>query len=130
MSLLEQSERELVTDVRSNYIAVAARLCEPVPPMDVLRLADGRVVDRLSFSITAITCDRDPQQTQLVQHTAKRDKGPQLSPAQLTISKPSWTASWERLQFRTATANNGKKKTHQQYYSVKVSLLYSLSRDR
>ena len=104
---------------------MAARLRDPPlnPATTSLRLPDGRKVDRLSFSIAAITCDRTPQQTQLVQHTAKRDKGPQLAPAQLTISEPAWTAEWERLQFRTATANNGKKKTHQQYYSVKVSFV-------
>lgn len=96
---------------------MAARL--PTPPIE-LQLADGRVIDRLSFSIAAITCDRTPQQTQLVQHTAKRDKGPQLQPAQQTVAAPSYTAAWERLQFRTATANNGKKKTHQQYFSVRV----------
>lgn len=74
---------------------------------------------------------------ELVQHTAKRDKGPQSIPCRKSIlpggdiSSPAMSlatiATYERLQFRTATANNGKRRAHQQYYSLYIELIAQLA---
>ncbi|KAJ3014026.1 UNVERIFIED_CONTAM: hypothetical protein HDU68_000455, partial [Siphonaria sp. JEL0065] len=48
---------------------------------------------------------------ELVQHTSKRDKGPLTQPVpRVSEPGPSKTV-FERIQFRTATSNNGRKKT-------------------
>lgn len=71
---------------------------------------------------------------ELVQHTPKRDKGPQMVP-QLKVLKPGGNphqyggansaeniVTFERLQFKSATANNGKRRAAQQYYCIIVDL--------
>jgi NDT80 / PhoG like DNA-binding family len=71
---------------------------------------------------------------ELVQHTPKRDKGPQMIP-QLKHLQPGGNphqyggtnsteniVTFERLQFKSATANNGKRRAAQQYYCVIVDL--------
>ncbi|OLY83036.1 Transcription factor vib-1 [Smittium mucronatum] len=99
----------------------------------------------------------------LIQHTPKRDKGPQITPPNLEIvpvEKPSfnrphpqqrtsnsqminnnyvpganpfssssqsnYTVCFERLQFKTATANNGKRRAAQQYYKLILTLYAEL----
>ncbi|KAF9341583.1 meiosis-specific transcription factor ndt80 [Linnemannia elongata] len=69
----------------------------------------------------------------LVQHTPKRDKGPQFVPSRREIrgggnfALPATTcsqsiATFERVQFKTATANNGKRRATQQFYILMVDL--------
>ncbi|ORZ01729.1 hypothetical protein BCR43DRAFT_487407 [Syncephalastrum racemosum] len=62
------------------------------------------------------------QPIRLIQLTPKRDKGPQHTPAILPMSA-SKQITWERLQFKSATANNGKKRASQQFYVIVVELL-------
>ncbi|KAF9429411.1 hypothetical protein BGZ76_001329 [Entomortierella beljakovae] len=74
---------------------------------------------------------------ELVQHTPKRDKGPQITPRPTHIraggdlnlcssgTSPN-VVSFERVQFKTATANNGKRRAAQQYYQVHVDLFAEL----
>ncbi|KAI8599900.1 hypothetical protein EDD21DRAFT_148206 [Dissophora ornata] len=74
---------------------------------------------------------------ELVQHTPKRDKGPQITPRPTHIraggdlnlsssgSNPN-VVTFERVQFKTATANNGKRRAAQQYYQVHVDLFAEL----
>lgn len=74
---------------------------------------------------------------QLIQHTPKRDKGPQTTPSPKLI-RPGGNISFssvgssmsivtfERLQFKTATANNGKRRAAQQYYVIVIELLAKL----
>jgi hypothetical protein len=75
----------------------------------------------------------------LIQHTPKRDKGPQLAvdiqpvgptftPAGVLVLENA-TASWERIQFVSATANNGKRRAQQQYYHLVVELLARTGED-
>ncbi|KNC97980.1 uncharacterized protein SPPG_06969 [Spizellomyces punctatus DAOM BR117] len=71
---------------------------------------------------------------ELVQHTPKRDKGPQLIPQPKVvrsggnphqyngIGTNQLVATFERLQFKTATANNGKRRAAQQYYILIIEL--------
>ncbi|KAG0009603.1 hypothetical protein BGZ81_003289 [Podila clonocystis] len=73
---------------------------------------------------------------ELVQHTPKRDKGPQITPRPTPIraggdvnsnsSSNSNVITFERVQFKTATANNGKRRAAQQYYQVHVDLYAEL----
>ncbi|KAJ3009329.1 hypothetical protein HKX48_008027 [Thoreauomyces humboldtii] len=70
----------------------------------------------------------------LIQHTPKRDKGPQLVPQPRPvraggnphqyngIGTNNLVATFERLQFKTATANNGKRRAAQQYYVLNLDL--------
>ncbi|KAI9002015.1 hypothetical protein BC832DRAFT_533097, partial [Gaertneriomyces semiglobifer] len=70
----------------------------------------------------------------IVQHTPKRDKGPQLVPTPRPvrsggnphqyngIGTNQLVATFERLQFKTATANNGKRRAAQQYYILTMEL--------
>ncbi|KAF7727611.1 hypothetical protein EC973_007372 [Apophysomyces ossiformis] len=69
----------------------------------------------------------------LIQHTPKRDKGPQNVPEPKPI-RPGGNLSFssvgahqsivtfERIQFKSATANNGKRRAAQQYYVLVVEL--------
>ena len=70
----------------------------------------------------------------LVQHTSKRDKGPQGMPeprpikcggnADMSgIESTHKFVTFERVQFKTATANNVKRRAAQQFYVVEVELL-------
>ncbi|KAJ3119436.1 hypothetical protein HK098_005497 [Nowakowskiella sp. JEL0407] len=75
------------------------------------------------------------REIELVQHTAKRDKGPQLTP-QPRACDPQVTpilnfrqdpesravVTFERLQFKYATANNGKRRAAQQYHVIVLEL--------
>ncbi|KAM3581610.1 hypothetical protein VKS41_005776 [Umbelopsis sp. WA50703] len=61
----------------------------------------------------------------LVQHTAKRDKGPQVTPPLKPVRTEGpqhGLAMFERLQFKTATANNGKRRATQQYFHLNVEV--------
>lgn len=69
----------------------------------------------------------------LTQMTPKRDKGPQREPPVIPIT-PSDTmygseqvcVTFERLQFRVATANNGKRRASQQYFRLVFDLIAQL----
>jgi hypothetical protein len=76
---------------------------------------------------------------ELIQHTAKRDKGPQEAPKikfcvpenmddMAIVDSPISTinslkfVTFERLQFRSATANNGKRRAAQQFHVLTLEL--------
>ena len=108
-------------------------------------------VVRLHVSISARVYGEENKDVSLVQHTPKRDKGPQLKPKLRCISSGGDTdnqpiptnsdaedsdhehpsadgaiqsvATWERLQFKQATANNGKRKAAQQYFCIVVEMI-------
>ncbi|KAI8647272.1 hypothetical protein BD408DRAFT_358415, partial [Parasitella parasitica] len=69
----------------------------------------------------------------LTQMTPKRDKGPQREPPTMPIT-PSDSGfgneqvcvTFERLQFRVATANNGKRRASQQYFRLIFELVAQL----
>ncbi|CAO3686022.1 unnamed protein product [Rhizopus stolonifer] len=88
----------------------------------------------LGVSAKLSDCDKG---VPLVQHTPKRDKGPQITPLPKPIrpggnlgfsavGSGQTIATFERLQFKTATANNGKRRAAQQYYVVVMELLAKL----
>ncbi|KAF9428469.1 hypothetical protein BGZ94_002260 [Podila epigama] len=90
------------------------------------------VVTGFSVSInSSISCS--DKKIELVLHTPKRDKGPQSIPGlreirgggmliQPASSIPQSVVTFERVQFKTATANNGKRKAAQQFYVLMVDL--------
>jgi len=110
-------------------------------------------VHGFALSIAAVVDGRDGKSIELVQHTPKRDKGPQDKPARISLAprpppslmygdsglgsssrslydqgygqnpgQPATEATFERIQFKNATANNGKRRAAQQYYHLLVEL--------
>ena len=99
-----------------------------------------------TVNITARVSDNPLQSIALVQHTPKRDKGPvntptynPLGPTPLwqirygasrfspgssaqAMAQASQTTHFDRLQFKKATANNGKRRAAQQHYEIEISL--------
>ncbi|KAE8450467.1 hypothetical protein EG329_006197 [Mollisiaceae sp. DMI_Dod_QoI] len=111
----------------------------------------GPQVHNFAMSIAAVVDGKDGKAIELVQHTPKRDKGPQEKPARVTLAprpsashgmyadsgrgslydpqgfnpnsnQPAVEATFERIQFKNATANNGKRRAAQQYYHLLVEL--------
>ena len=77
----------------------------------------------------------------LVQHTAKRDKGPQQTPGPKKIkiggslsnvnslTTTHAIATFERIQFKSATANNGKRRAQQQFFMLLIEVLADIEVD-
>ncbi|KAI8818379.1 uncharacterized protein EV422DRAFT_569802 [Fimicolochytrium jonesii] len=99
------------------------------------------VVTAFCLGITARTSNGQ-RPIDLTQCTPKRDKGPQLTPqpryCQPQDSPAAYgrghldtihTVTFDRLQFKAATANNGKRRSAQQYH-VLVAELYAEHEDR
>ncbi|KAF2111148.1 hypothetical protein BDV96DRAFT_187565 [Lophiotrema nucula] len=133
-------------------------------------------IQSIAISLAAAVDGTAGKSIELIQHTPKRDKGPQLpmkkeylSPTppgkahdhgyslnsfthQSTQTGPSlpmqhenestssysptshsnsnYQHSFERIQFKSATANNGKRRAQQQYYHLIVELWANVSRDK
>lgn len=95
-----------------------------------------RTVTEFQLVISAKTAN-GARDVELVQHTAKRDKGPQSMPTPRRCEAQDLThnyamrmdadgnhaVTFERIQFKSATANNGKRRAAQQYHCVVVELL-------
>ena len=107
-----------------------------------------------AMCISAVVDAPGGKTVELVQHTPKRDKGPQHKPSKVKLApQPAGglgfnsghgqqthngqgtdfspfpqqaqqqnVASFERIQFKSATANNGKRRAAQQYYHLIVEL--------
>lgn len=98
------------------------------------------------MGISARLADDDTTTITLIQHTAKRDKGPQLTPepkpvvpnGDLTLyqgasagnPQDQSVVTFERIQFKSATANNGKRRAAQQYYILNVELFARLHNEQ
>lgn len=100
---------------------------------------DGKLceIEYFMLGISARLSDCD-KQIQIIQHTPKRDKGPQSIPAPRpirpggnigfsSVGSSQSIVTFERLQFKNATANNGKRRAAQQYYVIVVELLVKLA---
>lgn len=96
-------------------------------------------VDYFSIGVSARVTNND-KKIELVQHTPKRDKGPQMIPEArpvraggnlhlASVGSNHNIVTFERLQFKTATANNGKRRAAQQYYEIVVDLYANLPAD-
>lgn len=100
----------------------------------LLRTENGEIhqVDFFSIGVSARVTGSD-KRIELVQHTPKRDKGPQMIPEPRVVSAGGNLhlasvgsnhniVTFERMQFKTATANNGKRRAAQQYYEIVIDL--------
>lgn len=118
-------------------------------------------IQALAMSISAVVDGENGKKIDLVQHTPKRDKGPQLEiqrivllprPVNTTLyngglsadgirsdgrplydpnfsqaqNQPPTETTFERIQFKQATANNGKRRARQQYYHLIIELYADL----
>lgn len=152
------------TCYRRNYFQLSCSYTlHPFLPISSVQLIQGGnplQVYGFSMSIAAVVDGRDGRAIELVQHTPKRDKGPQVRPDQVTLSprphptatiygssapgsditmggtrstlyettfgssanQPQTEHTFERIQFKQATANNGKRRAAQQYYHLLVEL--------
>jgi meiosis-specific transcription factor NDT80 len=107
-------------------------------------------VSGFAMSISAAVAENDEHAIDLVQHTPKRDKGPTTKPDKVRLSpRPAQPPhhslgmypdsrfengygqqnssfpteyTFERIQFKQATANNGKRRAAQQYYHLLIEL--------
>ncbi|KAJ3124273.1 hypothetical protein HK098_001283 [Nowakowskiella sp. JEL0407] len=91
-------------------------------------------VTQFMIHVTAKT-STNTREIELVQHTAKRDKGPQITPPPRPCDpqvapvlnfrqdpESRAVVTFERLQFKSATANNGKRRAAQQYHIIVLEL--------
>ncbi|CAG8519908.1 7602_t:CDS:2 [Diversispora eburnea] len=129
------------TCYRRNYFQISSAFSissttHPINETDApcLLEVDGQfhTVTQFLLGITARVSNSD-KKIELVQHTPKRDKGPQMVPVPKpiraggnlnlsSVGSNSNIVTFERIQFKTATANNGKRRAAQQYYVVLVDL--------
>ncbi|ORX50694.1 hypothetical protein BCR36DRAFT_404313 [Piromyces finnis] len=91
-------------------------------------------VNAFSLGISSRISNSD-KKIDIIQHTPKRDKGPQIIPKPkiikaggshsqfASIGNEQSLVTFERLQFKTATANNGKRRAAQQYYVLVLDLI-------
>ncbi|KAI8980326.1 hypothetical protein BDB01DRAFT_851933 [Pilobolus umbonatus] len=139
------------TCYRRNYFQVSATfdmhgLNYPIQGMEVpclMRRNDTQElvqVDHFSIGISARVTVHD-KKIDLVQHTPKRDKGPQRVPEPrpvraggnlhlASVGTNHNIVTFERLQFKTATANNGKRRAAQQYYEIVVDLYVNITQQQ
>ncbi|KAI9837866.1 MAG: hypothetical protein M1838_004732, partial [Thelocarpon superellum] len=152
------------TCYRRNYFSVACsytlRPQVTSGPLYLLRPNGPVMTDHIqgfAMSIAAVVDGVGGKAVELVQHTPKRDKGPQGKPERVKLSPhpggsvgmlpgrasacglspgqggfdPAYgppggeqrtVANFERIQFKSATANNGKRRAAQQYYHLIVEL--------
>ena len=147
------------TCYRRNYFSLnCSYTLHPALPNGNLHLLhhDGSSPQVVGFAlaIAAVVDGSDGKPTDLIQHTPKRDKGPQNTPARIPVAPrppptvgmyggdnglggprglydtgfgqnpnaPQTEASFERIQFKNATANNGKRRAAQQYYHLLIEL--------
>ncbi|KAJ3364956.1 hypothetical protein GGF32_000614 [Allomyces javanicus] len=147
---------ELYTCYRRNYTQLSACFAvQSAPsighPLDVPCLVEvvdpntgaaaWKVAEQFQLGIVAHV-QGENRPVDLVQMTAKRDRGPQLAPAMrpcrpggrlLPVSglhQLQTVAVFERIQFKAATANNGRRKHPQQCFVVKVLLFAKLAGER
>ncbi|ORE07435.1 p53-like transcription factor [Rhizopus microsporus var. microsporus] len=85
-------------------------------------------IDQFYIRLKACISDSHDKPIALTQMTPKRDKGPQREPPMVPVSVDS-TVTFERLQFKVATANNGKKRAAQQYFRLAFELVAQSKED-
>lgn len=156
---------------RRNYFSVACsyKLTSgrgDADPEHIFLVREGRRDSIYGFyvSIAAKVNGEDGRAIELVQHTAKRDKGPMTAPERKLLKpNPSGNlhpfagpstfgpphgmgneyvdpynigippdnpsvANFDRIQFKKATANNGKRRAAQQYFHIVAELFVKLRR--
>jgi hypothetical protein len=139
------------TCYRRNYFAVVSnlRVLEPVESPQLYLYIDNKYEQILQFAVDISAYSEGqgaPKAIDLVQHTTKRDKGPMGRPMKWLVKpegfppptygkhpidgshKINSTAAFDRVQFKSATQNNGKRRAQQQYFKLKVELLVDMGK--
>jgi len=130
------------TCYRRNYFQISTVFsCFDVNTNEQVQLpclveVDDKVLKVNSFSIgISSRVSNSDKKIDIIQHTPKRDKGPQVIPKPklikaggnhsqfASIGNEQSMVTFERLQFKTATANNGKRRAAQQYYILVLDLI-------
>ncbi|KAI8806038.1 hypothetical protein BJ742DRAFT_774522 [Cladochytrium replicatum] len=124
---------------RRNYFEISAAFTATDPTNTRLTLPcfietpqGWHSITQFLVSVTARNSSRK-NEIDLIQQTAKRDRSaqahpppkpcePQCVPTPVFNTQTRSCVSFERLQFKTATANNGKRKAVQQYHSLTVEV--------
>lgn len=132
------------TCYRRNYFQVTASFIIPghsEATCYALQLKDKPVmqpIQQFFLRLKACTSSTDENHNMirpvaLTQMTTKRDKGPQREPPIISISPSDVLygceqicVTFERLQFKVATANNGKRRASQQYFRLIFDLIAQL----
>ncbi|TLS26920.1 hypothetical protein PpBr36_03971 [Pyricularia pennisetigena] len=126
------------TSYRRNYFScTASYTLNPQPPGIAIQLSDssGKMhrVSGFAIGLSAVISGEN-QPIELVQHTPKRDKGPTSAPQKIRLeprpAHPPAGNAWmhmvqhtfERLQFKRATPNNGNRPAPQKFYSLEIEL--------
>ncbi|KAF3080478.1 hypothetical protein TWF102_002172 [Orbilia oligospora] len=148
------------TCYRRNYFSVGCSYSLYPQPSGGVYLQSHQGVDHVAgfaVKISAAVEGAGGKPVELVQHTPKRDKGPQMQPGIIKLipqsasgnqfggslsgnvmkhgseydynyphahlpHQPLNQAVYDRIQFKSATANNGKRRAAQQYYHLVVEL--------
>ncbi|KAF9098213.1 hypothetical protein BGX23_006817 [Mortierella sp. AD031] len=134
------------TCYRRNYFQLSA--CFFIPGLDTTQQPEvpclmdynGELIQINRFLVCiGAQIQNGEKAIELVQHTPKRDKGPQITPKRTPVRAGGdlspgptglqpYVVTYERVQFKTATANNGKRRAAQQYYQVHVDLFAETDR--
>ncbi|KAI8646015.1 hypothetical protein BD408DRAFT_410984 [Parasitella parasitica] len=109
-------------------------------PHVLVKADDGALynVQRFLLGVSARVANSE-KEIELIQHTPKRDKGPQYRPkpkpitpggnlSMSSVANNQNIVTFERVQFKTATANNGKRRAAQQYYICIIELFAETDR--
>ncbi|EWC47226.1 hypothetical protein DRE_03345 [Drechslerella stenobrocha 248] len=148
------------TCYRRNYFSVGCSYSlQPHPPNNIYlqrHMSGLEPIHAFAVKISAAVDGGGGKPVELVQHTPKRDKGPQMQPSLIKLipqsanspyggglssslvkqtsdydygyphshmpHQPLNQAVYDRIQFKSATANNGKRRAAQQYYHLVVEL--------
>ncbi|KAI9892492.1 MAG: hypothetical protein M1814_001449 [Vezdaea aestivalis] len=145
------------TCYRRNYFVVKCsydlKPAHFAQPLSLTRSnSPGLAEEILEFAMCiSAEADNGAKTVELVQHTPKRDKGPQEKPKRQTLQpcpashfhhptmafstsrfptgqdydqtyQSNCIASFERIQFKSATQNNGRRRAAQQFYNLMVDL--------
>ncbi|RPB26056.1 p53-like transcription factor [Terfezia boudieri ATCC MYA-4762] len=150
------AERDWTCYRRNYFTVVCSYSLKPAThslPFYLKRSPTAQPENVLAFAmcISAVVDAPGGKAVELVQHTPKRDKGPQHRPSKVKLApqpigslgfnashsqqtqgndfnpfpqqaQQQNVASFERIQFKSATANNGKRRAAQQYYHLIVEL--------
>ena len=126
-----QHKQEFVS-YRRNYFQISCGILGPDLESLIVKSTNLPILG-FQLSLKAKVKDEDLE-ISLIQHTPKRDKGPMHDPEPKSIlpggnpflqdanNNGLQIATFERIQFKSATANNGKRKAAQQYFCLVIDL--------
>lgn len=122
-------------------------LVDPAESLFLWEKSAKRIVKEFTVELSSNSNGSNKKPTELVMHTAKRAKATKIGPHSAKIivsdgltsktpmsgiefsSRQDEHALFSRLQFKSATANNGRRKCIQQFFAVSIELFAILDDD-